>query len=264
MRSQTAFSLVNVSLSYGDHRVIDRCQLDIDQGSFTAIIGPNGCGKSTLLRAMSRLMSPCEGHILCEGEDLYRISPRQAAQRVALLSQSAQAPSGITVAQLVGRGRYPHQDIWHRFSKADRKAVNDAMERTEIADLADRSLDSLSGGQRQRVWVAMALCQETRIVLLDEPTTYLDIAHQIQLMDLFTSLHREGRTIVAVLHDLNQAARYAETIVALSRGKIVAHGKAREVITSENIEKVYGLRSVIADDPQTNTPMVIPCTDQRW
>ncbi|MFC4244024.1 ABC transporter ATP-binding protein [Gryllotalpicola reticulitermitis] len=254
----------HVSLSYdGAAQVVSDLDVSITPGSFTVIVGPNGCGKSTLLRAFARLLSPRAGTILLDGTDIAKHRPKDAAKRVGLLPQDSQAPDGITVAELVARGRYPYQGLFRSASADDEAAVAAAMLATSVTDFADRPVAELSGGQRQRVWVAMALAQQTSALLLDEPTTFLDIAHQIELLELFERLHREGRTLVAVLHDLNHAARYATELIAMRDGRIVAHGKPADIVTAELVEEVFGLPCVVVPDPVTGTPLVIPLKGQR-
>jgi ABC-type cobalamin/Fe3+-siderophores transport system ATPase subunit len=249
----------NLSLGYGKRIVSRNLDVAIPDGGFTAIIGPNGCGKSTLLRALSRLLAPSAGQVFLDGKDIHNYPVRDVAKRLGLLPQSAVAPAGISVSDLVSRGRYPHQTFLRQWSRADAEAVEHAMQATAITDLATRSVDELSGGQRQRVWVAMALAQETALLLLDEPTTFLDITHQIDLMDLFRDLNRNGgRTLIAVLHDLNQACRYASHLIAMRDGRIVAEGSPKEIITPELVERVFDLSAVIIEDPVSGTPLVVP------
>ncbi|WP_378144268.1 ABC transporter ATP-binding protein [Cnuibacter sp. UC19_7] len=247
-----------VTLGYGDAPVVSELSVAVPPGSFTVIIGPNACGKSTLLRALSRLLAPTSGRVVLDGRTISAHPAKEVARRLGLLPQSALAPDGITVADLVARGRYPHQSLLRQWSNADEVAVREALEATGTTELSARPVDALSGGQRQRVWVAMVLAQQTDLLLLDEPTTYLDIAHQVELMELFADLNARGRTIVAVLHDLNHAARYADHIVAMRDGRIVAQGSPREVITTERVEEVYGLPNVVIDDPVTGGPLVVP------
>lgn len=268
MTSQTSDStprLVadDLTLAYDQRTVATHLSVRIPDGGFTAIVGPNACGKSTLLRALSRLLVPKAGAVLLDGEPLHALAPKQAARQVGLLPQSATAPDGITVRDLVGRGRFPHQSLWRPWSNDDDAAVTLALEQTATTELADLRVDELSGGQRQRVWVAMALAQNTKILLLDEPTTYLDISHQVELMNLFARLNRGGVTIVAVLHDLNQAARYADHMIAMRDGAVQAVGAPQQVVTAELIDSVYGLTCEIIADPQTGTPLVVP-TAPRW
>jgi iron complex transport system ATP-binding protein len=251
-------SAEGVTLAY-DRRVISTdLSVAIPDGSFTVIIGPNGCGKSTLLRGLARLIKPREGRVVLDGKPVSEYGGKEAARLVGLLPQTSLAPDGITVADLVGRGRYPHQGLIRQWSDSDKLAVDKAMAATGVAELASRPVDELSGGQRQRVWVAMALAQETPILLLDEPTTYLDIAHQIDLLDLFATLNRRGSTMVAVLHDLNQATRYATHLVVMKEGRVVAEGPPREVFTAELVADVFGLPCVVIEDPVSGTPLVVP------
>lgn len=249
---------VGVSLGYERHLVVSDLDLAVPPGSFTVIVGPNGCGKSTLLRAFSRLLAPESGSVVLDGRSLRDYRAKEAARRIGLLPQDSQAPDGIIVAELVARGRYPYQSLFHPHSETDDRAVAEAMAATGVDTLAERPVDELSGGQRQRVWVAMALAQETPILLLDEPTTFLDIAHQIELLDLFARLHREGRTLVAVLHDLNHAARYATHLVVMRDGAVVAQGAPDEIITADLVERVFGLPCIVIPDPLTGTPLVVP------
>ena len=232
----TALHVKDVSVGYGERTVLDTLNVDIKRGAVTSIVGPNGCGKSTLLRTMSRLLNPAKGEIVLDGKSIHDIPTRKLATQLGLLPQTPIAPDGIVVADLVGRGRTPHQGILGRWSQQDYDIVAEALETTGISDLAERSIDELSGGQRQRVWIAMALAQRTDTLLLDEPTTYLDVKHQLDVLDLLTELNRDrGTTIVMVLHDLNLAARYSDELVAVSGGKVFAHGHPREVITKENV-----------------------------
>ncbi|MEE4591864.1 ABC transporter ATP-binding protein [Streptomyces sp. DSM 41524] len=248
-------------LAYEDRTVVDGLDLDIPDGEVTVIVGPNACGKSTLLRALGRLLRPRGGAVLLDGTDLARIPTKKIAQSVGLLPQTPVAPEAITVADLVSRGRQPHQRWWQQWSEEDERAVTDAMERTDVTALADRPVDELSGGQRQRVWIAMALAQETDLLLLDEPTTYLDISHQVEVLDLVRQLnHERGRTVVAVLHDLNQAARYADHLIAMKGGSIVARGRPGDIVTADLVHEVFGLDSVVVPDPVTGGPLVVPGT----
>ncbi|MFN6553140.1 ABC transporter ATP-binding protein [Mycolicibacterium septicum] len=249
----------DLSIGYEDNTVIAGLSVLVPDGQVTAIVGPNACGKSTLLRGLARLIKPSGGQVVLDGQDIASLHTKEVARRLGLLPQTSIAPEGITVADLVSRGRFPHQRVMRQWSADDEAAVADAMGQTGVTELAGRLVDELSGGQRQRVWVAMVLAQQTPLILLDEPTTYLDIAHQVELLDLFAKLNREqSRTVVAVLHDLNHACRYADHIVAMKSGKIVAQGDPAAVITEELVEDVYGLACQIIEDPQTATPLVIP------
>jgi iron complex transport system ATP-binding protein len=246
-------------LGYGPRVICDDLSVDIPDARFTAIVGPNGCGKSTLLRSLCRLMEPQAGRVYLDGKDIHRVPTRQLARQMGLLPQSSQAPAGITVGDLVARGRYPHQGLFRQWSEADAAAVAQAMAATGVTDLAESEVDQLSGGQRQRVWVAMVLAQQTPLLLLDEPTTFLDIAHQIDLLDLFRTLNRSaGHTLVAVLHDLNQACRYADHLIVLADGRIVAEGDPLHLMTVDLVSEVFGLDSVIIEDPVSHTPLMIP------
>lgn len=250
-----------LTLAYEDRTVVETLDLDVPDGEVTVVVGPNACGKSTLLRALGRLLKPKGGAVLLDGEELARIPTRRIAQSLGLLPQTPVAPEAITVADLVARGRQPHQRWWQQWSETDERAVTDAMARTDVSALAERAVDELSGGQRQRVWIAMALAQETDLLLLDEPTTYLDIAHQVEVLDLVRQLnHERGRTVVAVLHDLNQAARYADHLVAMKAGRVIARGRPSEIVTAELVREVFGLDSVVVPDPVTGSPLVIPGT----
>ncbi|MET9952919.1 ABC transporter ATP-binding protein [Streptomyces sp. NPDC006339] len=249
----------SLTLAYEERTVVQELDLAIPDGKVTVIVGPNACGKSTTLRALGRLLRPRSGAVLLDGEELAKLPTKRIAQQIGLLPQTPVAPEAITVADLVARGRQPHQAWWRQWSDEDERAVVDAMERTDVSELADRSVDELSGGQRQRVWIAMALAQETDLLLLDEPTTYLDIAHQVEVLDLVRRLnHVRGRTVVIVLHDLNQAARYADHLVAMKAGRVVAEGAPGEVVTAELVREVFGLESVVVPDPVTGSPLVVP------
>jgi len=249
----------NVRLSYGDRTIVDGLDLHVPAGQITSIVGANGCGKSTLLRALARLLAPVSGQVVLDGRDISSRKSREVARVLGLLPQSPVAPEGITVADLVGRGRHPHQRPFARWGAHDYAAVADALDATGIADLADRSVDELSGGQRQRAWIAMALAQETDVLLLDEPTTFLDVAHQVEVLDLLTDLRAaRGTTIVMVLHDLNLAARYSDQLIAMRQGRLHAQGAPADVVSSELVHEVFGLHSRILQDPVSGKPAVMP------
>ncbi|MGB7449515.1 MAG: ABC transporter ATP-binding protein [Ornithinimicrobium sp.] len=246
------------TIGYDGHPVITDLNLEIPPRSFTVIVGPNGCGKSTLLKAMARLLPPVSGRITLDGADIRSHPSRAFARTVGLLPQSAIAPEGITVVDLVSRGRYPHQSLFRPWSTEDERAVRDALEATSTEEFASRRVDELSGGQRQRVWIAMVLAQQTPVVLLDEPATFLDMAHQLELLELCAQLHRSGRTLVAVLHDINQAARYASHLVAMRDGVIHTQGLPSEIVTTETVGQVFGVRARVIPDPESGTPLVVP------
>ena len=248
----------SVTIGYDRTTIATDLTVGIPEGSFTAIIGPNGCGKSTLLRAFARVLKPASGRIVLEGRSIHAIPSKALARRIGLLPQTSFAPEGIRVADLVARGRSPYQSLIQQWRGDDERAVHEALVATRLDDLSGRLVDELSGGQRQRVWIAMLLAQQTPYMLLDEPTTFLDIAHQYELMELLRGLHGEGKTVVTVLHDLNQAARYASHIVVMKAGAVMAAGAPSEVLTASLVEEVFGLRSIVMPDPVTGTPMVVP------
>ncbi|MGO2193965.1 MAG: ABC transporter ATP-binding protein [Brachybacterium sp.] len=253
----------DATIGYDKRIISDHLSVSVPDRSFTVIVGPNACGKSTLLRGLSRLLRPSSGEVILDGTDIHAYKAKEVARRIGLLPQTSIAPDGITVADLVARGRYPHQKLIRQWTPDDERAVAGAMAATAVTDLSARLVDELSGGQRQRVWVAMALAQETGILLLDEPTTFLDITHQIELLELFTDLHEQGRTLVAVLHDLNHAARYATHLIAMRDGQVVAEGAPGEIVTADLVEEVFGLRCIVVPDPVAGTPSVIPLGRQR-
>lgn len=256
--SKARLTASNLTIGYGQRTVASELNLQIPEGSLTVIVGPNACGKSTLLRALSRLLKPEAGEVLLDDRALGDFGAKELARVLGLLPQSSIAPSGITVVDLVTRGRHPHQRFGRQFSREDAAAVARAMAATGVTELGPRLVEELSGGQRQRVWVAMVLAQETGTLLLDEPTTFLDVTHSYDLLELLTDLNHEGRTMVAVLHDLNQACRFATHIVAMREGRIVAQGTPSEVVTPEMVQEVFGMASMVVPDPAVGTPMVVP------
>lgn len=248
-----------LTLAYGDHVVVEGLDIQVPPGRITAIVGPNGCGKSTLLRGLARLLPARGGAVLLDGEDVRRRPSKEVARVLGLLPQHPIAPEGIAVADLVGRGRHPHQRLLSRWGAHDYEVVARSLAATGTADLADRAVDELSGGQRQRVWIAMALAQETDILLLDEPTTFLDVTHQIEILDLLTDLNRErGTTIVMVMHDMNLAARYADHIFAMRAGRLVASGAPGPVMSEEMVREVFALDARVVPDPVSGTPLMLP------
>ncbi|MQA77984.1 MAG: ATP-binding cassette domain-containing protein [Streptosporangiales bacterium] len=259
MTTEHSLSAQSVSLAYGSREVVTDLSVEIPPAKMTGIVGANACGKSTLLRGLARLLAPRSGVVCLDGKDINTLSSRSVAMRLGLLPQSPTAPEGIRVSDLVGRGRYAHQGWLRGHSTRDDEAVARALVATDTLDLAPRSVDELSGGQRQRVWIAMALAQQTDLLLLDEPTTFLDVSHGIEVLDLLTDLNRrDGTTIVLVLHDLNLAARYADHLVAMKSGRIVMEGVPGDVITEETVADVFGMRSRILSDPVSHTPLVVP------
>jgi iron complex transport system ATP-binding protein len=248
-----------VTVGYDDRVVVHDMTLSVAPGAITAIVGANGCGKSTLLRAMARLLKARTGRVLLDGTPIDTMPSRDVATVLGLLPQTPVSPEGIAVADLVGRGRYPHQGWFRRWTAQDDAVVEQALVATDTLDLADRPVDELSGGQRQRVWIAMALAQQTDVLLLDEPTTFLDVAHQVEVLDLLTDLNRErGTTIVMVLHDLNLAARYADDLVALTDGRLYAQGDPADVVTERMVRDVFGMAARVVPDPVSGCPLVLP------
>lgn len=249
----------DLTLQYDQRRVVEGLTAEIPEGKVTMIVGANACGKSTLLRGLSRLLKPGGGAVTLDGKDIHSRPAKELARILGLLPQHPSAPDGILVRDLVGRGRYPHQGFFRSWSADDDDAVQRALEATETLELAERNVDELSGGQRQRVWIAMALAQETEVLLLDEPTTYLDLAHQVEVLDLITDLNRQrGTTVAIVLHDLNLAARYADHVIAMKGGRIVAEGTSTHVVTEDLVRDVFGLDSRVLPDPISGTPLIIP------
>jgi iron complex transport system ATP-binding protein len=258
------FAARQLTLAYDERVVIQGLDWIVPPGKISVIVGANACGKSTLLRAMSRLLKPRQGQVILDGKAVHKIPAKQLARQLGLLPQSPIAPEGITVADLVGRGRHPHRRLLGGWSKEDTEAVAAALDATATAELADRPVDELSGGQRQRVWIAMALTQQTDILLLDEPTTFLDLNHQVEILDLLADLNRQRRTtIVMVLHDLNLAARYCDQLVAVAEGKVYAAGPPEDVLTAETVRRVFNLESRIISDPVSGKPLVLPIGRHR-
>ena len=259
MTDSHSLSVEAVTLGYGDRTVVDSFDLAVPPGRITCIVGANACGKSTLLRAMARLLKPKGGRVLLDGKDLHSLPTKQVARTLGLLPQSPIAPEGIVVADLVSRGRHPHQGALARWTAEDDEAVAEALRLTDTAEIADRAVDELSGGQRQRAWIAMSLAQQTDVLLLDEPTTFLDVSHQVDVLDLLTDLNRQrGTTIVMVLHDLNLAARYADHLIAVREGRLHAAGDPADVLTADVVRDVFGMGSQVITDPVSAKPMVLP------
>ncbi|WP_167041545.1 ABC transporter ATP-binding protein [Salinibacterium sp. ZJ454] len=249
----------NLGLAYDGRPVIQGLDLTVPDGQVTVIVGANACGKSTLLRGISRLLKPASGRVTLDGRDIHAQTAKDVARTIGILPQSPTAPEGITVADLVGRGRYPHQGWFRQWTSTDDAQVTEALRATDTAQLASRRIEELSGGQRQRVWIAMVLAQDPDILLLDEPTTFLDVTHQIEVLDLLTDLNRSrGTTVVMVLHDLNLAARYADHIVVMAAGRIIASGPPAEVISAELVQNAFALESRVVTDPVCGAPMVVP------
>lgn len=259
MNQPDVLNASNLSIGYDGKLISEHLDVLIPPKSFTAIIGPNACGKSTLLRALSRLLKPEAGQVFLDGRDISGYPTREVARRLALLPQSSTAPDGITVSDLVARGRFPHQRLLRQYSQADALAIEAAMAATGVSELADRPVGELSGGQRQRVWLALVLAQQTPVLLLDEPTTYLDISHQLEVLRLCRSLHRSGQyTLVTVLHELGMAFRFADHVIAMKDGKIIATGTPQEIATPEMIKEIFGIDAIVITDPATGGPLVVP------
>lgn len=249
----------DITLGYEETVVIEGLSTSVPAGEITSVVGPNGCGKSTLLRSLARLMKPKGGAVYLDGDAIARLPTREVARRLGILPQSPEAPEGLTVRELAAQGRFPHQSWLRQWSKADERAVEKALETTGMLEFADRPLDTLSGGQRQRAWISMALSQETETLLLDEPTTFLDMAHQLEVLQLLDRLNREeGRTVLMVLHDLNNAARYSHHMIALSGGEVFAAGPPEDVMTGELLREVFSVEAEILPDPRTGVPLCIP------
>ena len=261
----TRLATRDLTLGYGGEPVVRDLTLEIPDGRVTVVVGPNACGKSTLLRGLARLLRPRCGAVLLDGRPIQEQPTRTVARTLGLLPQHPVAPEGVTVAELVGRGRHPHQGLWRRSSAHDAEAVERALAETGTSSLADAPVAELSGGQRQRVWIAMALAQETDLLLLDEPTTYLDLTHQIEMLDLVAALNAErATTVVMVLHDLGLAARYADHLVAMRAGVVAAQGAPADVLTEEMVREVFALDASVIPDPESGTPLVVPrCSPHR-
>jgi iron complex transport system ATP-binding protein len=253
----------SLTLAYDRRVVAEHLDVRITDGAFTVIVGPNACGKSTLLRALARVLKPQAGAVYLDGNAIASYPSKHVAKQLGMLPQSPVVPGGIIVEELVARGRFAHQRLLRQWSREDEAAVTEAMRATEVTELADRFVDELSGGQRQRVWLAMALAQQTPILLLDEPTTFLDLSHQFEVLDLCAELHEQGRTIVAVLHDLNHACRYATELIVMRAGSVVAQGAPADVLTADLVEQVFAMPCRVMPDPETGTPMVIPADRHR-
>ncbi|KAB8131474.1 ABC transporter ATP-binding protein [Gracilibacillus oryzae] len=249
----------DLTLGYGDEIIIDALDITIPKGEITVFIGGNGCGKSTLLRSLARLLKPKQGDVVLNGKDIAKIPTKDVAKQLAILPQSPSSPEGLTVEELVRQGRHPYKTMFKRWSTEDEQAVNEALDATNMADLKERTVDSLSGGQRQRAWIAMTLAQGTDTILLDEPTTYLDMTHQIEILDLLFELNeKRNSTIVMVLHDLNLACRYAHHIVAIKDKKVYEQGKPEEIISGGLVKEVFQMNCDVTFDPMFGTPMCIP------
>ena len=259
MKANHLLKADHIVAGYDKKVIIDGINITIPRNKISVIIGANGCGKSTLLKTLSRLIQPASGEILLAEENLSDLAPKQFAKILGLLPQSPVAPEGITVADLVGRGRFPYQSFFKGLSKTDYEAVEEALEIMGITELANHCINELSGGQRQRVWIAMALAQQTDILLLDEPTTFLDISYQVEILDLLTELNRKrGTTIVMVLHDINLSARYADYLFALHRGKLISEGAPSDIITVALMKQVFNLDCEVICDPVSNSPFIVP------
>ncbi|TLF50629.1 ABC transporter ATP-binding protein [Halomonas urmiana] len=248
---------------YESRPVLDGVDLAVAEGKLTVLLGPNGSGKSTLLKTLARTLTPSSGRVCLDGQDIHRHKTREVAQQLGILPQGPDAPEGLTVRQLVGMGRFPHQRLWRQDAEQDARAIRQAMVYADVTDFAERSVDALSGGQRQRCWIAMVLAQETDLILLDEPTTFLDLKVQVDLLELLSRLaHEHGRTLLLVLHDLNLAAAYADELVMMRDGRIVANGPPEQVFTAHHLKRVFDLDAQVLEDPETGSPICVPYTRQ--
>ncbi|OLO10456.1 ABC transporter [Chromohalobacter japonicus] len=249
---------------YESRRVLDGVDLTVAEGKLTVLLGANGSGKSTLLKTLARTLIPSAGQVCLDGKDIHRCNTREVAQRLGILPQGPVAPEGLTVRQLVGMGRFPHQRLWRQDAEQDARAIREAMAYADVTEFAERSVDALSGGQRQRCWIAMVLAQETDLILLDEPTTFLDLKVQVDLLELLSRLaHEHGRTLLLVLHDLNLAAAYADQLVMMREGQIVTRGAPQEVFTATNLKHVFDLDAHVLEDPETGSPVCVPHKKKR-
>lgn len=259
MSTEHSLKVNELTAGYDGKRIIHGVNLEVPVGSMSVLIGANACGKSTLLKTIARLISPMEGEILLDGKAINHYAPKKLAQILGILPQSPVVPEGISVSDLAARGRFPYHNFLRGYSKQDYQAVEDALKWMDVATIAGENVSQLSGGQRQRVWIAMALAQQTDILLLDEPTTFLDIAHQIEILELLANLNRQrGTTILMVLHDINMAARYADHVFAMKDGRLIAQGAPEQVISRELIQEVFDLDCVVVSDPVSGSPMVVP------
>lgn len=247
----------NLALGYGERKIIDGLTVDIPPAKVTAIVGPNGCGKSTLLAGLARILAPKSGTVLLDGRDINTLATREVAHKLALLPQDASAPDGLTVEELIQFGRQPYRSLMRQWSPQDNAIVQAALRATQLEPLADRPLDALSGGQRQRAWIAMTVAQDTPLLLLDEPTSALDLGHQIEVLELVRELSQQGKTVVMVIHDLPSACRYADHIIAMHEGEIVAEGRPVDIVTECLVERLYGVRCTLLHEPGTGAPLIV-------
>lgn len=250
-------STQNLCVSYADKSIINNLSIKLPKGKISALIGPNGCGKSTLLKALARINKSVKGQVFIDGKGLTEFADKQLAQKLSLLPQMLISPEGISVRRLVEYGRSPYISNWGRLNKEDKKIVEQAMQETAVSEFSEQVVDSLSGGQRQRAWLAMVLAQDTDIVMLDEPTTYLDLSHQIELMKLMQAMKAQGKTVIVVLHDLNQACRYCDHLLVMKEGNVMAEGAPSDIFTEALLEDVFSLKAKVVQDPIASTPMCV-------